>query len=404
MVKKRIFIGIIVVSVIIAGYFVFQKSQQRGNPQTALVWNINGIQTIVEPNLTFSATRSSHIDTVQKGSAKVGFNPSVTFEPFPNGVITNESMDAITDLKIDVLRFPGGAIANKYHFYKTGYGRGNKNTPNVDRNYIEELVRLTQNISPEPDVLFVMNLFEHFPNKLGNVALKEENMAALRYLIDNGVNVTGVELGNELYLYREVIGFNMQNQNTISAKTRVYANLAREYTDMIHAEYPDLKMGIPFGNSRAISGHVWNMTLLDEDRNDKFIDAFIPHVYGEVAEQCGSTDMTCIKGSLERIMELKAGEVAFLSQNNYDVWITELSSINHGFDNLRRQELAFSDVKREYMKKYIEVFINNGADYLLIHRLLGPSEAPSYNYISYNKTTGETEKTILHNDFSKTTR
>jgi len=166
---------------------------------------------------------TSAFSSIQAQTPLNGYNIAHVFQPFPNHKINAEAITLFDQLSPDVLRFPGGTLANKYHFSKPGYGFSNADFKRSE-NYIVDFVKLVKTLKKEPKVIYVYNMFDHFKGA-NEAELIKENFDALQYLINNGINVVAVELGNEFYLYNEIIGspgqstFNPEDNNLEEIET-----------------------------------------------------------------------------------------------------------------------------------------------------------------------------------------
>ncbi len=197
--------------------------------------------------------------------------------------------NAVSQLAPKILRFPGGTLANFYHPSGLGYGvkasdlvavQGTSVYDNMEQsylgeqadiaagtvsgNYIQDIIDLAT--ATNSSVLYVANLFS------GTVA---EMAGALHALVNAGVTIAGVELGNESHLsaYQSRFG-SVQN----------YLTVAGPYAQAISAQFPGVKIGLdgyppgilkdlgPGGTQHALD---WNVAVSDAS----FGDALIIHCY-----------------------------------------------------------------------------------------------------------------------------
>lgn len=354
------------------------------------------VQFSASVDMSYEVRASTNVADMTIGEMRVGYNPSVMFEAL-QGELPADMLALAGDMRMDTLRFPGGTISNKYHFYRTGYGRDNEDNSAFSENFLETFVDFVKATNPNTEVFFVLNVFEHFPNNLDNKQLQQENMDALAYLFNNDVNVVGVECGNEMYAYLEVIGIQKKNQQSVRKNVTEYVDLCRSYDDMIQEQYPGLAMGIPWARPNDAGKRAYNATWLEQGAD--FVDAYIPHIYGEIRSSCSMADEDCIAASLDAFLEKRLAEVAYISNAGYDVWVTEMSAINHGHDDTKNRELAFSEIKRQYTAKFLTLLARHGADYVHIHRLLGSAERDSYNHLTHDSETNTTTLTPIGEDF-----
>jgi hypothetical protein len=195
----------------------------------------------------------------------------------------------VSQLNPKVLRFPGGTLANFYHPTGLGYGlrasdlatvEGSSVHDNMQQmfngeqadiadgrvsgNYIHDMIDLA--LAANSPVLFVANLF---------TGTKWEMISALQAMVDAGVDVAGVELGNESHLGAYDSRFGSPEN---------YLAVAGPYAQAIMDHFPGMKIGLdgyppgilkdlgPGGTQRA---HDWNVAVSDAT----FGDALIIHCY-----------------------------------------------------------------------------------------------------------------------------
>lgn len=353
-----------------------------------------------------------------------GYNTAHIFQQFPDHRVNAEAIQLFDALDPDVLRFPGGTIGNKYHFYNPGYG-WSKADMRRSQNYIVEFVRLVKAMRSSPDVIFVMNLFEHYSGA-DEEALIRENLDALQYLVDNGLHVIAVELGNEFYLYQEIVGlpgqvtYNPEDNNDVEfpdsgdapekkenllqrwlriltgkftgksksntsasaavpAKFAQYEALCRRYTEGIAAIDPSIKTGAPLGNPKNKKHTAWNNFVLD--RID-FVDAYVCHFYGVYNKKCGDNDFDCVRKSLDWYLKTQlVPALEIVEDSGKEAWVTEWNGLKFGHYGDENPWLRNSAVHQEYTRRFIELFKENGVTISNFHKIAGPMEGASYNAI-----------------------
>ena len=194
--------------------------------------------------LAFFALSLSLVANAQTGPIPAnlfGFNGDLSFY-----YCRNISDDAWSDceaafdlLQPRLVRFPGGAISNYYHFEYPYYGflekeikNDPKNAPAWRKNPLtgdeNVLFRLVELLSPRKvPVLYVANMF---------TAGYEQNQKALRFLLDQKVALAGVELGAELYLEQYQSKF---------PTPEAYIAEAKKWSSNLRRDFPGLKIGVP---------------------------------------------------------------------------------------------------------------------------------------------------------------
>ena len=190
-------------------------------------------------------------------------------------------MNKITDLKPKLLRFPGGAVGNFYHFGKSGYGfdfteidqyhagrvpkraRGLENSrikKNQHQDYIDDFIQLAQKTNSK--AVLVANLFVD----------NNDILFMIEKLVTNNIEVVGVELGSEL---------SNRSYFTKGYTIEDYILSAKSCSKKIKDKYPNLKTAVvaaPLGQRKGHRHNVWNEKLSKLD----FYDAIIIHSYAKV--------------------------------------------------------------------------------------------------------------------------
>ncbi len=365
-----------------------------------------------------------------------GYNTGHIFHCFPNHKINQEGIDLFDSLSPDVLRFPGGSIGNKYHFNKTGYGWSKADTKQ-SQNYIVEYVRLVKAMKTKPKTVFVMNLLDHFKGA-DEAELIQENMDALNYLLDHDLEVIAVELGNEFYLYNEVIGIpgltvnpelnnqsDNENKDTATSnnifikwyrslknklfpkpkssdnkegpnikKLNKFENLAKTYHDKIKLIDPEIRTGIPLGNFKNKKQTEYNTFVLE---HFDFADAYVVHFYSSFNKNCQKGDFQCVQKGLDwHMREVMRPRLEYLKENSTkEIWVTEWNAIKFGHWGDESTWVRNSPTHIEHTKKYLETFKEFNVTISNYHKLAGAMKKAAYNAINVDEL-GKCHKTPIY--------
>jgi len=211
-----------------------------------------------------------------------GFATSNTFTycNVDDTVFTNK----VLKINPQVLRFPGGAMGNFYHFNKNGYGfdfaeiykyaKGNRfvqrsealNRANIKKghthDYIDDFIKLVK--LTDAKVVLVANMFVDNDDIIKMVSkMKSYN-----------IEIIGVELGSELSNRTFYL-----NKYTIEE----YIEDAKDCSDKIKKYYPKLRTAIvaaPLGKRKGHRHNIWNQKLAKLN----FYDDIIVHSYAQVVK------------------------------------------------------------------------------------------------------------------------
>ena len=192
-------------------------------------------------------------------------------------------LNKVIAIQPNLLRFPGGAVGNFYHYGGKGYGfdfseidqyhdgkmpkraRGLENSrkkKNQQQDYIEDFIILAK--ATNAKAVLAANLFVD----------NEDILLIINKLIENNIEVVGVELGSEL---------SNRNYFTKGYTIDEYVIAAKKCSDKIKRKYPNLKTAIvaaPLVNKKNHRHSVWN----DKLAKLNFYDAIIIHSYAKVTK------------------------------------------------------------------------------------------------------------------------
>jgi len=108
----------------------------------------------------------------------------------------------------------------------------------------------------------------------------ENNLEMIRHFKSKGVEIAGIELGNEIYL---------DSYRPSFPTPASYVARARRAAEHIRKEFPELKIGIVAAGSAEIKKLSMKQKFFFSQWNDKiaaedFYDAFITHIYSKNAQ------------------------------------------------------------------------------------------------------------------------
>jgi alpha-L-arabinofuranosidase len=191
-------------------------------------------------------------------------------------------INKVCKIKPQILRFPGGAVGNFYHFGKAGYGfdyteidkyhdgkfpkraRGldrSRKKYNHQHDYIHDFITLAQRTDAK--AVLVANPFVSDDNDI---------LLMIQKLYDNNIEVIGVELGSELsnrsYFLK---GYTIDE----------YILFAKRCSKNIKIKFPKIKTAVlaaPLGKRKGHRHNIWNNRLASLN----FYDAIIIHSYAKI--------------------------------------------------------------------------------------------------------------------------
>ena len=211
-----------------------------------------------------------------------GFATSNTFSYF--NVEDTLFQKNVRDISPKVLRFPGGAVGNFYHFNQPAYGldineidslisgkfpkrarglisysrkKGHKN------NYIDDFIKLAK--LTNSSAVLVANVL---------TSDREDIIRMIKRIEENGIHIIGVELGSELSNKSY-----FDNGYTIDK----YIHSAQDLSNYIKRMFPELKTAVvaaPIIKNKKHRHYIWNSKLSKLN----FYDAIIVHSYAKVVK------------------------------------------------------------------------------------------------------------------------
>ena len=239
-----------------------------------------------------------------------------------------------------VLRFPGGAVGNFYHFGKSGYGfdfneidkyhngkfpkrsRGLENSRKKNKHhhdYIDDFITLAKKTKAK--AVLVANPFVEDDNDI---------IFMIQKLYKNNIEVVGVELGSELsnrsYFLK---GYTIED----------YMFFAQRCSKNIKKQFPEIKTAVvaaPLGKRKGHRHNIWNSRLSVMN----FYDAIIIHSYAKVI-QGKSIDGQMVSEDIEGKNKIEEFEIyknraldylkteydsevqEYVSIYNKPIWVTE---------------------------------------------------------------------------------
>ncbi|MBI1911524.1 MAG: hypothetical protein HYS21_05945 [Deltaproteobacteria bacterium] len=288
----------------------------------------------------------------------------------------------VTTLKPKVLRFPFGSWANFYHPDGMGYGFRDEELKRIegtgtyatlerfnkfykekpaDRNYINQFIELSK--LTDSKVLVIANIA---------TGTEEELLSMIRQMKQSGVNVVGVELGNELYL---------DSYANLVRNVDDYISKAERFASAVRKSYPDLKIAVTaaparfdrkIGFLRASSYDNWNNSLAKK----KFYDAYVVHSYKSVSncekESTLEGTFSCASGELMNYSNKDLQKVIdyyyCIFGKEKSVWLTEWNiELPIKFGNTDLQALYSADFLLSQTR--IDATSMGNIEYSLFHDL-----------------------------------
>ena len=310
----------------------------------------------------------------------------------------------VEEIATNIIRFPGGTVANFYHPAGPGYAlvlaqiqelSGDVATHMEDsyateqqlvssggltQNYLQDMVDLAQ--GTQVKALYCANVL---------TGTTTEALTVLQTLTAAGVDVVGVELGNEAYLH---------DYESLYPTVDSYISAALPFNDAIKAQYPAMKVSLAAAPPAVLNNedaaqaaeiNAWNNGLAGV----AWADAIALHAYPELEVPCTQTTVASNLACALPIAASFAGErmdsaMSYLaSVVGKEVWMTEWNVrgpwSNYGnslFQGLFCAEMFNTVSKHPALKlTTLHNFLTDAQSYNVLRKEDGPTYAPMSNFL-----------------------
>ena len=207
-----------------------------------------------------------------------------------------------------------------------------------------------------------------------------ENKKVIETILAAGVEVVGIELGNEIYL--------KDFQCLKYDSPAIYIDTAKMYTANLRKDFPNIKIGIVAAPSEVIGINPkrlkyyqsWN----DAIKKETFYDGYVVHHYmkdkscdcknGFSTSDSVKMKMECHQSSLNKELEMWFGNTGINAYKSMfpgkKMWLTEWNSTNvfRCFGNTQASNLFYTAYQNELVK------YGNEIEFATFHNWLGNGE------------------------------
>lgn len=317
--------------------------------------------------------------------AKAAFQYGYSAVGFPT-LLTNEGSfscveDMFDELSPELLRFPGGTVANFYHQKGPGYGYVQADLDQISGSQIESFMLkqfAKQGKMKKGASNFIYPFIDFIKTKNSSVLLVaniytgtvNEMLEMVKTFKNAGIRIAGVELGNECYM--TVYGNKLPSG-------KEYLKVIQPFRKALRKEHPDLKIGIvaaptnwhkESGKKKQTKYTEWNEALSKKGN----ADAIITHIYTRISCK-GSLDeeYECAEKKLGKFNSSALPSIYGHYHNlfaNQEIWITEwnIKKANNHYGNTFLQTAYITD----FMNASFEFSRKNNVTILLtFHNLSG---------------------------------
>ncbi len=340
-------------------------------------------------------------------STKNGFNAAFLGSVFDCDIdnnINNEGLRSIEQLAPQLLRYPGGTISQHVHLLNgTGYGLDSSelaeryaNDPaerdrwlsrwefekDLECRNIDQFIDIYNEVkSEETEVIFVANMYSD----------AQEDIDAIAYLKNNGINIVGVEMGNETY-----------NDSNTFTNFQTYIDRALPIAQSLRQSDPEIKLSWvaapPITTNRSFYNastkqkfEAWN-NFLGQQVDNSLIDAVSIHLYcnyyyrtctQQYADEYDQSDLNTLENTFKtgsRFFENYSTDSIFKTFDEYDgyfgseipYWITEWSMVQA--KDLYGNSILDASFATSWIHAFNQINAENNhrIEYLCRQKLAGP--------------------------------
>ncbi len=358
-------------------------------------------------------------------TSKFGFNGF-----FLEGIVKDKNLNddvaaidtVLTATDAAWIRFPRGTGANTYVFdlAAPGFGDDSSFSKTYTDNFIVNYADIAHALHTKTD--YVINMAAHFPSYYGGTSfmpprlrnksdadLIKMNVDAVEYLIDHGVAVPYIELGNELYASNLSPNRNsLVTGKTLAQVTTVmkpemdrFEDLSKQYITAFDAlaarKSVSFKYGVPalpplgdmtkpiFNGSLANRNIYWNQRV----SSIPGVDGLVIHWYSNFGpcksilnksdflnceNQTSITDISQLGVAIDRTRA---------TYPNKELWFTEFNA-GFGYENdpqINGSGFINSPAHIKYIRDLMTMFKNKNVDLYTFHMLFG-STAKEYAVVN----------------------
>jgi hypothetical protein len=330
----------------------------------------------------------------------------------------------LIDTGASFMRFPGGTRSNEFIplIENSGLGKQTSFDKGFKNNFLVEYASTMKDIPVQ--TVYVANIMAHFPSYYGapglipkpirgksDIDLIEMNVRAVEYLIDQGLDVPFVELGNELYSYdlTKLLRGKVRKEKSYTKVASIaapaldrYEYLVNQYTlafDQL-AERKSKELGrvitIKTGVLAVTPSATFNpnynnyyqgdfsnyFSYWNERVSHMNADAVIIHPYADTSVCVNQRSLseplaTCLSRTayadlqnmptvLDRVQSMFSGK---------EIWVTEYNvALGFSANDIRaKSSYVMSSDHLDYLKKVSDLFSNRGIPVYLAHQFYSAS-------------------------------
>ena len=368
----------------------------QSNTQCTSPVHSNGQKLSEPPPIDLSSVTISMAENAPMSSNLYGFNAANFFFHYDHKDTGLQQL--LDEVDAPLMRFPGGTTANFYHPAKEGYGYTLSDLDKNSDSQVHNIMR--RNVKREQEYVQKGWIKENFIRQFSQLCKQrgakvmyvanlytgtdEEVVSAVQFLLDQGVDVVGIELGNEYYLkaYQKVFPSGDE-----------YLNRAKQAASLLRAKFPAIPLAIVAAPCPTVKRSnatntkkydAWNAALGRED----FYDGVVTHLYAVPRESLNeqSTEMvfdSALRSTstfVHRDLEMALDYYEKWYGSDKKVWITEwnVQGVFQYFGNTFLQGTYFCEFAMEMLK-------HQQVEYAFCHNLL--SGGSGFNLIAKAKKT-----------------
>lgn len=265
------------------------------------------------------------------------------------------------------MRVMGGTEANFWNIQMKGYSaqEANNKFERCGVSAFDLFIEVSKVIGWS--VMPVWNLLDIYDKQKDSSRAMMSNIAMTNKLLDAGINVSYIELGNELNIWMDIKGDKDYNKNPTEydSEIKYMADISANMLDISNRNYPDTKVAGIYCRDLNSRDRAWQQQFKDIP-----FDGLVIHWYESSSNR---------KDWMANIVDIKkqctdAGKECLITEFGWNLGpSTRSAAYRKNFD---------SPLREEYNKVSWELMEEAGVDVACYHRICGTG-GHGYNYLQF---------------------
>ena len=277
--------------------------------------------------------------------------------------------DEIPQERRQVMRFPGGTEANFYNCTISSYSPQDSLNSKYARNNVNVLdLFIEVSKQMEWKVIPVLNLYEEYINPSLTAERERQNIMMIDKILDAGVEIAYIELGNELNIWLDKsklrsADYNRDPENH-NREIQRYYDISTKYYNLLKERYPNIKIAAVYADDNNARDRQWQKVF----SQGKW-EGLVVHLYEDDPESLWSPKIREIVESCKDV-----GKECLITE-----WAWKLGA---GTNSPAYRANSRSPLLPKYHEQGWQLMEDNGVAVSCFHRISGIG-GHLYNYVQF---------------------